>query len=221
MPRCLRGFLYEIIEKIFQKKFRKPLTKHNRGVIILSKGQRKSNFDKGLSRASNAKEGDDMANISNIIEQFLLELFADGDNVNISRNELADYFSCAPSLINYVLMTRFTPARGYIIESRRGGGGYISVTRLSDNRNKLLEELASLPVSSGMTHSSAVQVLCRLTDSGVMDKNTADLLSTVMTDKAIVAPAMSKNAIRAGMMRSLAAKLLKKEESDNGGNKNV
>ena len=60
-----------------------------------------------------------MANISNLIEQFLLQLFADGDNVSISRNELADYFSCAPSQINYVLMTRFTPARGYVIESRR------------------------------------------------------------------------------------------------------
>ena len=162
-----------------------------------------------------------MANIRNIIAEFLLDLFADGDNVSIRRNELADYFSCAPSQINYVLMTRFTPARGYVIESRRGGGGYITVTRLSDNRNKLLEELASLPVSSGMTHNTVVQVLCRLTDSGIIDKNTADLLSAVMSDKAIVAPTVSKNCIRAGMMRSLAAKLLKKEDKNNGRPENV
>ncbi len=157
-----------------------------------------------------------MANISNLIEQFLLQLFADGDNVSISRNELADYFSCAPSQINYVLMTRFTPARGYVIESRRGGGGYISLTRLSDNRSKLLEELTELPVSGGMSHGTVVQVLCRLTDSGIIDKTTADLLSSVMTDKAIVAPSVSKNSIRAGMMRSLATVLLKKEDKSNG-----
>ena len=163
-----------------------------------------------------------MANISNIIEQFLLDLFADGDNVSISRNELADYFSCAPSQINYVLMTRFTPARGYVIESRRGGGGYINLTRLGGDRNKLLEELAELPVSGGMTHHTVVQLLCRLTDSGVINKDTADMLSAVMTDKAIVAPSVSKNIVRAGMMRALAARLLKKEEEEkNNGDKNV
>lgn len=162
-----------------------------------------------------------MANISNVIEQFLLRLLGDGDNVSISRNELADYFSCAPSQINYVLMTRFTPARGYVIESRRGGGGYINVTRLSDNRNKLLEELAEMPVNGGMTHHTVTQVLCRLTDSGIMDKNAADLLSAVMTDKAIVAPSVSKNNVRAGMMRALASRLLKNEEQNNGGNQNV
>ena len=162
-----------------------------------------------------------MANISNVIEQILLRLLDDGDNVSISRNELADYFSCAPSQINYVLMTRFTPARGYVIESRRGGGGYISLTRLSDDRDKLLDELVNLPVSAGLTHASAVQVLCRLADSGIIDKDAADLLSAVMADKAIVAPSVSKNSVRAGMMRALAATLLKKEESNNGGHKNV
>ena len=193
-----------------------------RGDILLSKGQRKSNFYRPLRQAYRiTKEDRTVANISNIIEQFLLDLFGNGDNVSISRNELADYFSCAPSQINYVLTTRFTPARGFVIESRRGGGGYINVTRLSDNRNKLLEELAELPVSGGMTHQTVTQVLCRLTDSVIIDKNTADLLLAVMTDKAIVAPSVSKNNVRAGMMRALASKLLKKEEKSNGGNQNV
>ena len=64
-----------------------------------------------------------MANISDIIESFLLETLGDNDTLNISRNELANYFACAPSQINYVLSTRFTPDRGYLIESRRGGAG--------------------------------------------------------------------------------------------------
>lgn len=61
-----------------------------------------------------------MANISDVIEQFLIQLLQDGNIVSISRNELANYFSCAPSQINYVLTTRFTPARGYAIESAPG-----------------------------------------------------------------------------------------------------
>ena len=63
-----------------------------------------------------------MANISDIIERFLLDSLEKSDRISISRNELADYFDCAPSQINYVLSTRFTLDRGYIIESRRGGG---------------------------------------------------------------------------------------------------
>ncbi len=157
-----------------------------------------------------------MANISDVIEQFLVQLFADSDNVSISRNELANYFSCAPSQINYVLMTRFTPARGYVIESRRGGGGYINLTRLSDNRDKLLDELVNIPVSGGMTYTAAVQILHRLCESKILDENTAKLIAAIMSDKALIAPAVVKDGLRAGMMRSLAAALLKKEDKENG-----
>ena len=80
-----------------------------------------------------------MANISDIIESFLLETLGDNDTLNISRNELANYFACAPSQINYVLSTRFTPDRGYLIESRRGGGGFITVARLSQEPDELLQ----------------------------------------------------------------------------------
>ena len=67
-----------------------------------------------------------MAILSDSIEQFIKSLMDDYDEIiEIQRNELADYFSCAPSQINYVLATRFSPEKGYLIESRRGGGGCI------------------------------------------------------------------------------------------------
>ena len=68
-----------------------------------------------------------MARLSDIIESFIKEMLNEngGDQVQIQRNELADQFRCAPSQINYVLTTRFTSDKGYVIESRRGGGGHI------------------------------------------------------------------------------------------------
>ena len=63
--------------------------------------------------------------ISDIIEEFIKDLFEDTDNIEIQRNELAEHFNCVPSQINYVISTRFKPSQGYYVESKRGGGGYI------------------------------------------------------------------------------------------------
>ena len=66
-----------------------------------------------------------MASISDEIEQFILSVLSDDESVKLSRNDLAHYFSVAPSQINYVLATRFNFDKGYIIESKRGGDGCI------------------------------------------------------------------------------------------------
>lgn len=153
-----------------------------------------------------------MANISDVIEQFLLHLLDDGDNVSISRNELANYFSCAPSQINYVLTTRFTPARGYVIESRRGGGGFINLVRLDENRDEMLEELRNLSISEGLSYTKAVQILDRMANEGMITKKEARLLESAMSDKALVAPSVAKDGLRAGIMRSVATELLKSKE---------
>ena len=72
-----------------------------------------------------------MAKMSDLIEVFIKELLEDsvGDPVEIQRNELAGYFKCAPSQINYVLTTRFSMDKGYLIESQRGGGGSIKIIK--------------------------------------------------------------------------------------------
>lgn len=153
-----------------------------------------------------------MANISDVIEQFLLHLLDDGDTVSISRNELANYFSCAPSQINYVLTTRFTPARGYVVESRRGGGGFINLVRLGEDRDEILDELRDLPISEGLSFTKAAQILERLAEEEIITKKEARLLASVMSDKALVAPSVAKDGLRAGMMRSVATALLTEKE---------
>ncbi len=150
-----------------------------------------------------------MANISDIIENFLLASLKECDRINISRNELADYFACAPSQINYVLATRFTLDRGYLIESRRGGGGYVTLLKVGD-KSEILEELVDLNISDGLSYTRATQLVDRLIDEGYLDGGEGEMVKQLVSDKALVAPGVNKDALRASLIRSLALYLYKK-----------
>ena len=69
--------------------------------------------------------------ISDVIEEFIKEMFSEDDSIEIQRNDLAEYFNCVPSQINYVIATRFKPSQGYYVESKRGGGGHIKITKVN------------------------------------------------------------------------------------------
>ena len=81
--------------------------------------------------------------ISDKIEAFILELMKhqEEETLKIQRNELAQIFGCVPSQINYVISTRFNPERGYMVSSRRGGGGFVVIKRL-DNTERLKRDLS-------------------------------------------------------------------------------
>ena len=155
-----------------------------------------------------------MANISDLIERFLLETLGQDSSLSISRNELANYFACAPSQINYVLSTRFTPERGYVIESRRGGGGYVTVVRITKSSDETIDEILSGSLSGGLTYNRAAQILDRLVMSGLLSERESRLIAATMTDKALAAPtAVVKDGIRARMMKSVICQLLKEAEN--------
>ena len=99
-------------------------------------------MDKGQSK-SKAKEKIYMARLTDVIEKFIKDMIVNDDNHQalIQRNELADQFRCAPSQINYVLTTRFTYAKGYVVESRRGGGGYIIIKRITHSCSSDIKRL--------------------------------------------------------------------------------
>lgn len=153
-----------------------------------------------------------MANLSDVIEEFLIELMGKGSAVSISRNELATYFAVAPSQINYVLATRFTPDRGFLIESRRGGGGFISLSRVNFGPENLLRQLLTLDFKSGLTHNKVVQILERMSNEGIITENEARLLGATMSDKSLLAPAVVKDSLRAGIIKGIAAELLRPQE---------
>ena len=108
-----------------------------------------------------------MARISDTIENFIKDMINEERErqVLIQRNELADKFSCAPSQINYVLTTRFTYEKGYIIESKRGGGGCIVIKKITydDKDERLL--LINTSIGESITYGGALSILDHLKDT--------------------------------------------------------
>ena len=81
-------------------------------------------------------------NTSDSIEAYIKALLSQAGIAEIKRSELADVFKVVPSQINYVIKTRFTESRGYIVESKRGGGGYIRIGKVQfSDQHQMLKEL--------------------------------------------------------------------------------
>ncbi len=155
-----------------------------------------------------------MSVLSDTIEEFIKELMSDYEGrIELKRNELAQHFNCAPSQINYVLATRFTPEKGYIIESRRGGGGYIRVLRLSLDSSEHLFRLITTRIGERISERDAQDIICRLVESGSVTKDEGVLMSAAISDKALASPAaMLKDNIRANILKQFVITLLSREE---------
>ena len=98
--------------------------------------------------------------ISDSIESFIKEMLGeDSPEVELKRNELAQYFGCAPSQINYVLATRFSPDQGYLTESRRGGGGYIRIVRVVQSESQPLTYWIRDRIGDALSEEEAVRIL--------------------------------------------------------------
>lgn len=101
-------------------------------------------------------------NMSDIIEAYLKQVLKGEEDIEIRRSEIADRFQCVPSQINYVINTRFTPKHGYTVESKRGGGGYIRIIKLSviDKADYIDQIIATIePVVSLRDAESIIQNL--------------------------------------------------------------
>ncbi|MGN1094626.1 MAG: CtsR family transcriptional regulator [Candidatus Neoclostridium sp.] len=154
-----------------------------------------------------------MANLSDLIEAFLLQTLGEDDELRISRNELANYFSVAPSQINYVLATRFTPDRGYTVESRRGGGGGVTVVRIRSGGNAMLNDVMQLPLSEGLSYARSCNVVDRMVGEKVISEREGRLLKAALTDKALVTPTVTaKDCLRASIIKSVLVEALKCEK---------
>ncbi|AHA05500.1 CtsR family transcriptional regulator [Pediococcus pentosaceus] len=120
-------------------------------------------------------------NISDIIERYLKEILANSEEIEIRRSEIADQFDVVPSQINYVIKTRFTIQNGYVVESKRGGGGYIRIEKV-----KLLDDIDVLDslirvIGDSLNERDAISILGSLYEDSVLSKREASLLASTLS----------------------------------------
>lgn len=125
-----------------------------------------------------------MSTLANQIEQYLKQLLAQSESgvLELKRSDLADIFTCVPSQINYVLDTRFSQNQGYMVESRRGGGGYLRIIRLSMDEEPNLAALLEGAKDRRVSRQSGEKLVERLVEEEFISSREGMLIKTLIDD---------------------------------------
>lgn len=147
-----------------------------------------------------------MATLADAIERYIQELFRQSsqDFVEIRRAELATRFSCVPSQISYVLETRFTPERGFVVVSRRGGGGYVRILRVTSpvaSRLALVRQLLD-QAGARLSARQADAIISRLVEAGLLSVRAAAVWRATLRRQAQWVPEEVRDQVRAALMRA-------------------
>ena len=146
--------------------------------------------------------------ISDSIADYILKSMDDDGYVEIRRNELANTLGCVPSQINYVLTSRFTPEQGYHIESRRGGGGYIRITRVYHDLEEALAHIIQ-SIGSQLDNATARAILSHLLDAGMIDPATSRMMLAAVSDQSFAGvPQAMRDRLRAAIFKNMLLMLL-------------
>ena len=139
--------------------------------------------------------------ITNEIIRMLNESSA--NTAEIQRNEFANMIGCAPSQINYVLSSRFTPEHGYIIESRRGGGGYIRIKRVVLSQASALMHIIN-SIGDTIDTMSASIVIEYCLQSGLIDKNLCSIMCAALSNNVMRrVPVILRDTVRAAILKEM------------------
>lgn len=140
--------------------------------------------------------------ISDLIEQMLTQMLSASDgSVEIQRNILAGQLNCVPSQINYVIKTRFTPEKGYSIESRRGGGGSITIRRVESSADNAVLALIQ-SIGGSLDYRGASDYITRLLSASLITEREANIMAAALSDKSL------KNEVRASMFKNMLLTIL-------------
>ena len=147
------------------------------------------------------KWGERMSSLSDLIEQYLREQLARAESIEIQRRQLARMFRCVPSQINYVLETRFNIHRGYLVYSRRGGGGFIRITRINWEPHPDLPRRLEEVIGSECSQEEMDGLLYRLVEAEVLTENEAALVETVVQQELTGLSGKEADTLRARLLR--------------------
>ncbi|MFB4170097.1 CtsR family transcriptional regulator [Virgibacillus sp. JSM 102003] len=150
-----------------------------------------------------------MSNISDIIEQHLKKILeaARQDAIEIKRSEIADQFHCVPSQINYVINTRFTVEKGYIVESKRGGGGYIRIIRIQhQDKSELIDDIIEM-INPQVTQQAALDILERLLEEEIVTEREAKIILSAIGRNTLAFQLPLRDEVRARVLTSMLSTL--------------
>ncbi len=148
--------------------------------------------------------------ISDLITKEIIRMLNDseGNIAEIQRNEFANLMGCAPSQINYVLSSRFTPEHGYIIESRRGGGGYIRIKRVVLSHSSALMHIIN-SIGEEIDSMSTRIVLENCLEADLIDEKNARIMASALSNRALQCiPVILRDVARASLLKQMLLSLL-------------
>lgn len=152
--------------------------------------------------------------LSDKIEYYLKNMLEKNPRgkIEIQRRGLAEIFQCVPSQINYVLETRFSLQSGYIVESQRGGGGYIRIIKMSKDEDKdFLEEIYG-HLGDEIAQNQAFHLLNRLGEEGFLTPRETEILKTIMHRQIIGVNLPLRDMVRARLLKGVVMTLMKHHE---------
>ena len=142
--------------------------------------------------------------MSDLVAQHILAMLDEQDgNAEIRRNELANDLGCVPSQINYVITSRFTPEQGYIVESRRGGGGYIRITRVKVDKGTAIMHIVN-SIGNSLDKATAEIMINNMYNRSIIDLPTAKLLLAAMSERVYMEiPNQLRDVLRARIFKNM------------------
>ena len=142
--------------------------------------------------------------MSDLVAQYIKEMLERQDgSAEIQRNELAGNLGCVPSQINYVITSRFTPEQGYIVESRRGGGGYIRISRVKMDKGTALMHIIN-SVGDSLDKSAAEVMLRNMLQRRLLEMSAAKLIAAALSDRTLRQVEQDKrDALRADLFKNM------------------
>ena len=151
-----------------------------------------------------------MRNASDIIEQYLKNILMQSSTciIEIQRNELAERFQCVPSQINYVISTRFTLEKGYIVESKRGGGGYIRIQKVQLSSHGVILDHILDTIGTHIDQSAAEGLIYQLQEGDFITRQEANLMKAAMSRDILILKLPIRDEIRARLLKAMLLSLL-------------
>ena len=145
--------------------------------------------------------------MSDMIEEFIKELFEDEDSIEIQRNDLAEHFNCVPSQINYVIATRFKPSQGYYVESKRGGGGHIKIKKVNITKSNYFMHIIN-SVGDILTAQEVDIFISNFLSYGMISEIEAKLLKVATNDNVLKLPTQTRDEVRARIFKNMLINLV-------------